>query len=526
MIQWNGKKHVHGELLCTEALEYMQWVETLEDGRLFTIMSVGKPDGARNYTPCSQFLFGRISDDNGKTWNTPYYLYTWPNQKTAFCMQGWKSDSDGRIHVFASGITKYDCSDMSNAKLEGHIAYVRFDSYRGENPYYSDIPALPRYTGSLNNAIELNCGRLVVPFSTYLGGKFVSNTIWSDDHGDTWNASNDVRLIDEENNCESGAVEPVVAQVDDNTLVMLIRTVNNYLYYAVSYDKGETWSEAFPTKIPSSNAPATIQKLPDGRFFIAWNNCLGQPMHGVRYSAARQCLHGAISDDGLRTFHGARIVVKKEAGDKDRVQNTYPTTALANEQEILLKHFEVDGKEGSNWRAIQAFLLKLNPDFLMETEVHDNWNEWITELPQTEKGICFQGSIEQPAHAIGNFPYAESGTMVLSCTGDSALGCRILLSDCYFDRANFLQNARTEQYKELVGMPYDELTPNTVGEWKIIWDKESISLFVNDVLTETVKKSRAGYNHVSIVVHGEGSVFLKHFDMEAIENKWETSIVY
>lgn len=28
----------------------MQWVETLEDGRLFTIMSVGKPDGARNRT--------------------------------------------------------------------------------------------------------------------------------------------------------------------------------------------------------------------------------------------------------------------------------------------------------------------------------------------------------------------------------------------------------------------------------------------------------------------------------------------
>ena len=43
-------------------------------------------------------------------------------------------------------------------------------------------------------------------------------------------------------------------------------------------------------------------------------------------------------------------------------------------------------------------------------------------------------------------------------------------------------------------------------------NKESISLFVNDVLTETVKKSRAGYNHVSIVVQGEGSLFLKHFD--------------
>lgn len=61
----------------------------------------------------------------------------------------------------------------------------------------------------------------------------------------------------------------------------------------------------------------------------------------------------------------------------------------------------------------------------------------------------------------------------------------------------------TEQYKELVGMPYDELTPNTAGEWKIVWDKEDISLFVNNILTDTVKKSRAGYNHVSIVVQGK-----------------------
>ena len=52
-------------------------------------------------------------------------------------------------------------------------------------------------------------------------------------------------------------------------------------------------------------------------------------------------------------------------------------------------------------------------------------------------------------------------------------------------------------------MPYDELTPNTAGEWKIVWDKEDISLFVNNILTDTVKKSRAGYNHVSIVVQGK-----------------------
>ena len=62
----NHVKHTHGEMLFTDAVDYMQWVETLSDGRLFTVMGVGKPDGARNNTTVSQFLFGRISEDGEK----------------------------------------------------------------------------------------------------------------------------------------------------------------------------------------------------------------------------------------------------------------------------------------------------------------------------------------------------------------------------------------------------------------------------------------------------------------------------
>ena len=52
----NTIKHTHGEMLFTDAVDYMQWVETLPDGRLFTIMGVGKPDGARNQTTVSHQL--------------------------------------------------------------------------------------------------------------------------------------------------------------------------------------------------------------------------------------------------------------------------------------------------------------------------------------------------------------------------------------------------------------------------------------------------------------------------------------
>ena len=327
------RKHQHSTFLCTDALGNLQWVERLPDGRLFSLMEHGKPNGPRCAAPCSQYLFGRISADGGKTWGKPYLLYEWPDPDTAWCVQGWKSDRDGRIHIFASAITVYN---YQKNELEGHIAYIRFDSFRGENPLYSDIPTLYRYTGSLNNLIEAESGRLVVPFSTYMDGKFVSNTIFSDDCGVSWRASNDVVITDTETNCESGAVEPVIAEVKPGVLIMLIRTVLNRLWYAVSYDGGESWNAPKPTALPSSNAPATLQKLPDGRIFLAWNDCLGHPMGSVRYSSARQCLHAAISDDGLRTVHGARIIAKKVIGDRNDVHNAYPTTAMANEKEIQL----------------------------------------------------------------------------------------------------------------------------------------------------------------------------------------------
>ena len=61
-------KHLHSTQLSTDSFTHMQWGEKLSDGRLFTLMAVGKPDGIYNAGPCSQFFFGRISEDDGKTW--------------------------------------------------------------------------------------------------------------------------------------------------------------------------------------------------------------------------------------------------------------------------------------------------------------------------------------------------------------------------------------------------------------------------------------------------------------------------
>ncbi|MBE6612087.1 MAG: exo-alpha-sialidase [Ruminococcaceae bacterium] len=517
------RKHQNCTFLYTDSINNLQWVEKLPDGRLFSLMAHGKPDDARSAAPSTQYLFGRISEDGGKTWGHPYFLYEWPERNTAFCVQGWKSDHKGYIHVFASAITVYN---PEKNELAGHIGYVRFDSYRGENPLYSDIPALYRYTGSLNNAIETDAGRIVVPFSTYMDGKFVSNTIWSDDHGDTWYASTDVTIVDKETNCESGAVEPVVAEVKPGVLVMLIRTVLDRLWYAVSYDSGERWSEPKPTKLPSSNSPATLQKMPDGRIVLVWNDCLGHPMANVRYSSARQCLHAAISDDGLRTVHGARIVAKKVIGDQNGVHNAYPTTAMANEKEILLKYFDVWGKNGSTWKSVQAYLTLLDPDFLEETDVQNNWAEWVSDLDKSEAGIVMRTTDDDVAHAITSFPYGTKGRIKLTTAGTLPENCRILLSDCYLDRLNFMPNRRAAGYEEVIGKPYTELVPNASGEWVIEWDKSAVTLLVDDSVVHTQPKHTAGFNHVTVLFSGDGELSLTEFSAHAYEAAWGTGIEY
>ncbi len=517
------RKHQHCELLCSELSINMDWVERLPDGRLFTIVDHGKPANGRCTVPASQFLFGRISEDNGKTWGAPYFLYEWPDRNVAYMVQGWKSDSKGRIHVFAAAMTVFKPEEDL---LDGFVGYVRFDSYRGENPYYSDMPALSRYTGSLNNAIETKSGRLVVPFSTYVKPKFVSNAFYSDDHGTTWKASDDIIVMDTESYNESGALEPVVAEVKPGVLVMLIRTVLDRLWYSVSYDDGSTWSTAKPTKLPSSNSPALLQNMPDGRIFLAWNNCLGHPLVSIRYSAARQCLHGAISYDGLRTIRGARVLVKKEIGDRDNVHNAYATSSMYDEKNILFKHIEVQSKSGASWDFVQARLTLLNPDFLDEADVSDNWGEWVSDLDKTEKGIVMHPTDDNVAHAICNFPYGTKGSISLTTEGELPKTCRVLLSDCYVDRLTFMPNKRTPGYEEVVGEPYMALTPTEAGTWEISWDESNVTLTVNGAVVETLPKRTVGFNHVSVVFDGEGELALTKFSAHSDEMAWDTGIEY
>ena len=525
------KRFLHSEFVYTDACSRMNQVERLPDGRLFTMACFCKSNSGGRFSklPVAQYIMGRVSEDEGRTWKGPTFFYELPDTMPMTSLAETLIDRDGRIHAFFMRIANIAWNKAS--KTKGDITYLRMDDETGKNIIYKKIECLDRYTGSMNNVIQLESGRIVAPFSTLSGvegSAFVSSVVYSDDAGDTWHASNDVAVISDETHIESGAVEPVVVQAAPGVLVMLIRTVLNRIWYAVSYDEGATWSQGKPTLIPSSNAPSVPLLLPDGRIVLSWNNVLGEPMHGVRYSFARQCLHAAVSNDGLKTLEGVRIVVRKRACDPDDLLNCYPFASLAGNGEFFLRPFSVNNDD-VHWGDPQATLLRMRSEDLLDTEVENNFDEWITDCPVDEKGVRVRPTKDGVAYACVNFPYGVQGEINMTVEASAIpAGAKLLLSDCYLDRLTFLPEKRKDSHAEIIGKPYVEAELPGSGEWSITWDEDALTVTsAAGKQTISMKEWGRGFNHLTILFEGEGGeAFVRSFRMKAVRAGMKTGIEY
>ncbi len=525
------KRFLYCEHLYSDGVRRLNDVKRLPDGRLFTVSCNGKIHVGREVSkaPVTQMIYGRVSADEGRTWSPSGFFMEFPEQQAMLLPGDFLIDADGRIHIFLLRIEKINVDESGGCI--GGIAYLRLNNAEGAGAIYRKIECLPRYTGAMNNAIQLKNGRMIAPFSTIPpvdnGSHFVSSVIYSDDGGDHWLASNDVSVVNDEEHLESGAVEPVVVEAEEGVLVMLIRTVLNCIYYAVSYDDGTTWSEARPTRIPASNAPSVPVRLPDGRIVLAWNNVLGQPMVGVHYSFARQCLHAAVSCDGLKTLQGARIIMRKRAGDQDILHSSYPFGSVADEHHVFLRPMSFDDQENNGWVEPEGVLLRLNPDDLTACEMQDAFDEWICDCPAEETGIRLMPTVKDLAYACVNFPYAVKGEIRLRADGNIPTGMRILMTDCYLDRLTFLPGDETCRYQAAVGEHLAELTPSEPGEWIIRWDANTLWLETNGQAAAFPRTDGMdGFNHMILLFEGAGDVNIKAFHMKAIESGLRTGIEY
>lgn len=268
------------------------WDESVGDkGRLYLITYNGRVGNATDYR-----IVLTYTDDYGYTWSEPEFL----NLPKSELVQ--KSTAGG------GGNAKYqELGNSGKFFLTDTFALKRMITYcdglklekadgAGPNVDYVIIVAAEGYTKTADQTVQ------DITDSTPVVGCSRVTSLYSADGGITWNCANNAVTIDgltHERNPEDGLSEAGLAQLDDGSLFLTVRSQmegNYYMHECVSTDFGKTWSGDFGN-ILSSNTSPVLTKYGDKRL-MTWAACNGLSQISYR----RTPMHVGISSDNYETF--------------------------------------------------------------------------------------------------------------------------------------------------------------------------------------------------------------------------------
>ncbi|MFC1606496.1 sialidase family protein [Candidatus Latescibacterota bacterium] len=321
------------------------------------------PDGAwevyKAYKETDDFyiLMRSRSTDSGHTWSTDEALKTMEGD-------GWAGavsllDRDGEVHLF---FMRWRNKEGRKPAVDRFIDIWHIRSSGHRNRWSNLQRIFAGYVGSIQNAIQLRGGRIILPFAYWVGdspsapptGSNITTTVFSDDGGETWQQSSaelTAPCYPDYNGNNYGAVEPVIIELADGQVWMLVRTQTGFLYESFSPD-GDTWSTPAPSRFRSSTSPAYLLRLPDKRIALFWNNCEMPPRHnGAGVYGGRDQMHAAISDDEGATWYGFREVyldpTRNETPPKRGDRGTaYPHAVATLDGHIALVTGQGQGRRG------------------------------------------------------------------------------------------------------------------------------------------------------------------------------------
>lgn len=407
-------------------------------------------------------LCRRTSRDHGRTWSEPETLIDLPEDKGHWGGLEALAGADGEAHVWlihdrGSGVLgESPLGEGEKAKIKMHG--IILDIWHLKSTDKQTRWPMPRriwegYTGSFNSVMQMSSGRIVLPFSWLTGrswynrgegldafnyhGSFTSTVLCSDDQGATWfQGTKDIKVWAFEAAYAYGSCEPVVIERKDGSAWMLIRTQTGRFYESTSPD-GATWSIATPTPILSSDSPAGLVRMLDGRMVLLWNQCLRYP---YAYGG-RQVIHAAISHDDGKTWIGARECARDprrhepppNGGDYG---TAYPFPTVTADNHIAYVTGQGKGR---------VLLMRMSPDWLEEKHAACNLNDpeevqtfgtrgvAILPSPDDASSPAIRLTKELPgatAGAVWNFPAAERGRVRLAARFEPGCGpMRLSLAD-------------------------------------------------------------------------------------------------
>jgi hypothetical protein len=320
----------------------------------------------------NQVLMCLRSRDGGETWLEPERVYPLPPEGRWAGRGAYPLiDRDGNLHLFFY--------NLARSSLESDTWHAR----RTKSGVWSKLQRVNPH-GPQNPPIQLKSGRIIVAL-----GYFYRNQIWndpvpmtkmtvyySDDSGESWHRSPDtlmVRVPETYQGLGAGGYEPVVVELNDGRVWMLIRTQTGWLYESFSKD-GIEWSQPEASRFRSSDSPASIVRLPSGELVVFWNNNeITSPVDGRWMYTGRDALHAAISPDDGKTWRGFREVYLDPFRNENPPQTgdhgtAYPHAAAAPNGLVILSTGQSKGKHK---------LLRVDPAWLYEKHHEDDFSRGL-----------------------------------------------------------------------------------------------------------------------------------------------------
>jgi len=123
---------------------------------------------------------------------------------------------------------------------------------------------------------RLSSGRIILPMAVHPECLYDekhetvgwAGAFWSDDEGQTWEEGEWKAPATVDQLCE-----PVICEMADGTLKMMVRTGRGHLYLMDSTDGGRTWSDEYATTLRSPCAPFIFAYDPFAeQYTVVWDN--------------------------------------------------------------------------------------------------------------------------------------------------------------------------------------------------------------------------------------------------------------
>jgi len=313
----NGPVEVNGKSVLLN-YTHMSMIEAIPGGKL---MAAWQGSSSIEGTEDQRIWLAVSKDYYGRHWETPTPV---PDRfaKAAMWSPVLHCDGDGRVWLFYSESNPNCLRAEVNSKkggggykvprryaVGGDIKVMtqemngKWTSPRVLYPMSADND-IPKVVA--NKLLVLSTGEWLLPFWRQKSWKVcetkkefnAAGVLRSDDFGGSWQIHGSIKL----EYPTHWIIEGTVVELRNSSVLMLMRSTDNFIFTSISHDQGVLWSEPRKTTIPNPDSKISAMRLQDGQLVLAFNDhhrpFTGQAKQRLD-SKERHSLKVAISpDDG------------------------------------------------------------------------------------------------------------------------------------------------------------------------------------------------------------------------------------